>query len=164
MIYKALQGEFIYDVAVKLYGDLVLGIDQILKFNTGLDLGDDLQGVDIVYSLLPKRRRPVFVSQSREVKESYSTRYYQSVYDISTQLYGDLSGLVEVFKNHTDLDSLVTVGTVYEAGKSQDPRVKYFKERSIIIQTDIMPENTNFILREDLSLILREDGNFISRE
>ena len=67
----------------------------------------------------------------------YKTRQKQSVYDLSVQLYGDISKIGEVLKVFTDLDSNIAVASEIDVPVQTDPQAIYFSDNKIIIATDI---------------------------
>lgn len=166
MVYRPLKDEYLFDVALKLYGDAVLGVQKILMLNPLLNIDDELYGNEIIYTQEPKRNKPVFVEVERTLTENYSSYDFQSIYDVSVQLFGDLSGIGYLSTVLLNLDSRVPLGTIFSTAKSNDPIVKYFKESRIIVQTEIVEsgELGNFILMEDGTNILMEDGTGILLE
>jgi len=112
LIYTPLNGETLYDVAIKLYNDVSLGIEQILTRNT-VGLSTDLIGLPINYVKGVFRKIQRFVVQDKLTPETYTTRANQSTYDLAIQLYSSMSGLPNVLGKF-NLDSLIPVNSKVE--------------------------------------------------
>jgi|SRR6187549_1410704 len=70
--------------------------------------------------------------------KEYKTHSYQSVYDLAVQLYGDLSKigiLLELFPN---LNSSIDLNSSIMVEDQTDPIAKYFKDKRIIVATDVL--------------------------
>lgn len=158
MVYKAQNGEYLYDVAAKLYGDVALGVSRILELNPELNIDNDLFGVSINYTD-ENRRKPVF-NRTEKKKTDYFYAYdLQSVYDMSLQIFGNLTGLKNVLQVHENLDEKIPISTSFERKESKDPMVKYYLNNGIIVQTFIVEEaEGEGLLNLDGTQLLNLDG------
>lgn len=157
MVYSAQKGEYIFDVAAKLYGDTALGIQNILALNPGLDLDSDLFGVSITYNSAT-RRKPVFPNAEKQKNTYFYARDFQSVYDVSLQLFGNLTGLGSVLLVHQNLDQKATIGTEFTVTETSDPMVDYYLKNKIISQTFVEQEEDQELLNLDGTQLLNLDG------
>lgn len=158
--YSPLSGEGLFDVAAKLYnGDTAAGIGDLLSLNPTIDLdAEDLFGQPLTYTADLRRVKPVFIAEEVIKSNTYITRDRQSVWDLSIQLYGDLSKigiLLEIFPN---LDDGITLNTEVNVELQTDPIAQYFLDKKIIVATDLMVV-APFRLLEDGSYRLLEDGS-----
>lgn len=138
--YSPLKGETLYDVAANLYGDIVAGIQDLLTLNATINLdADDLYGSALTYTKDLKRVKPVFPVVPEPAGDStYSTRSLQSIYDLVIQLYGDMSKIGNLIEYFPNLDRNVDVGQVIEVTEESDPIATFFRDRDIIVSTDII--------------------------
>jgi hypothetical protein len=159
MEYKPLKGEYLFDVAVKLYVDAVIGVKNILNLNPGINLDNDLFGQTLTYNK-EIRRKPVF-NVAKKVENYYFYAYdFQSVYDVSLQLFGNLTGLSYVLSQGVNVNDRVTIGKEFIASITSDPMTEYYKKNKIIAQTYIVDEVTG-----DIAGIITETGfNFITED
>lgn len=157
MVYKAQKGEYLFDVAAKLYGDTGLGITRILELNPELNIDSDLFGVSVTYTN-ERRRKPVFNREEKKKNEYFYAYDLQSIYDISLQLFGNLTGLPAVFGVHTNADQKVAISTQFERVESKDPMLKYYLDNRIIVQTFIVPTAGEGLLNLDNTQLLNLDG------
>lgn len=137
--YNPLSGETIYDVAVKLYKDTALGIQDILLLNPNLVIDNELYGIPILYTLGLIREKPVFTTVSRETVSVYKTISLQSVYDLAVQLYGDLSKIGNLLTLFPNLDSVITLNSEISLPDQIDPIAVYFKNNGLSVATDLLP-------------------------
>jgi hypothetical protein len=161
-LYSPLSGEGLFDIAAKLYGDTVAGVQDLLTLNPSIDLdADDLFGQELTYTAGLKRVKPVFPEAETRVSETiYTTRERQSVYDLAIQLYGDLSKIGNILNYFPNLDDNITVGSEITLSEQEDPMAVYFKDRQIIVSTDLrMTDETFFILLETGDHLLLETGD-----
>jgi hypothetical protein len=166
MEYKPLKGEYLFDVAVKLYGDAVIGVKNILNLNLGINLNNDLFGQTLIYNK-EIRRKPVFNIAKKVENYYFYAHDFQSVYDISLQLFGNLTGLSYVLSQNVNIDERVTIGKEFITSITSDPMTDYYKKNKIIVQTYIVDEVTGEIagiLTEDGFNIITEDGQVIIPE
>lgn len=145
MVYNPLSGETLFDVAVKLYQDVALGIDDILNLNPGINLNSELYGTPITYTEGLTREKEVFEIVPRETIRTYKTISLQSVYDLAVQLYGDISKigiLLELFPN---LNDTIALGSEVEVEEQTDPIAVYFLDKRVA--TDILAPVGEIIFR-----------------
>lgn len=71
---------------------------------------------------------------------SYKTISMQSVFDLSVQLYGDISKIGNLVRNFPNLDDNIEIGEVITLDVQTDPIAVYFKERGIKVATDIIDD------------------------
>lgn len=158
MVYRAQKGEYLFDVAAKLYGDVTLGVARILELNTGINIDDDLFGISINYTD-EKRRKPVFNRVENKKTEYFYAYDLQSVYDMSLQIFGNLTGLKNVLQVHENLDEKIPIATAFERQESKDPMVRYYLNNRIIVQTFIEEdEEGEGLLNLDGTQLLNLDG------
>lgn len=138
--YSVLSGESVYDIAVKLYGDAPLGIQDLLTQNV-IDLDDtELFGTVLTYTEGLSRQKPVFpVITVTRPQAPYTIRYLQSHYDLAIQLYGDISKIGNILNYFPNLDTDIPQGSQIEVPEQDDPIAVYFKEKSIIVATVPVP-------------------------
>jgi hypothetical protein len=137
--YRVLSGETLWDVAAKLYsGDTALGIQDLLSLNPTIDLDlDDLYGSILTYSAGISRKKEVKpATVERSPQNIYSTRELQNVWDLSIQLYGDVSKIGKLLELFPNLDNLIPVGSQIDLEEQDDPMAIYFSDRKIIVATD----------------------------
>jgi hypothetical protein len=158
MEYKPLKEEYLFDVAVKLYGDAVIGVENILSLNVGLNLDNDLLGSVIIYNEA-RRRKPVFARVEKEKISYFYAHDYQSVYDISIQVSGSLIGLKDALLVHQNLNERVAISTEFKYGNASDPMVNYYIKNKLIAQTFIVSDTG------EIAGIITETGiNFITED
>lgn len=162
--YSPLHNETIFDIAVKLYADFQSGISDLLNLNGSIDLNlDDYFGTPINYTIGFKIPKPVIISPPKpSIQQIYLTRDLQSIYDLTIQLYGNLSSIGKLLEFFPNLNSEIQFNSQLNLVGSVDPIVNRFRDNNTIISTDIVFEN--FELREDGTFELREDGSFELRE
>lgn len=132
MVYNPLSGETIYDIAIKLYNDLVAGVEDLLLLNPGIDIDADLYGVPLVYSDRPKRIPPVVIHPpTPTIKQIYLTRDAQSVYDLAVQLYGTVSNIGKLLEKFPNLDDEVPFNSPISIVDQSDPVVSFFKNKVV---------------------------------
>ena len=99
-------GESIFDVAVKLYGSVDKAW-KILDENSTLiaDFNTDLEGITIIYDTAYKGTNivPLVTIRPPEVNlaQTYSPTDFQSIFDVTLQVYGNLSKVIEIVHNST---------------------------------------------------------------
>jgi 3D (Asp-Asp-Asp) domain-containing protein len=71
---------------------------------------------------------------------TYKTVTSQSVYDLSIQLYGDLSKIGNLIKLFPNLDNVIPVGSEITVETQTDPIAKYFSDRRLMVATDTATE------------------------
>jgi hypothetical protein len=164
-LYSPLSGEGLFDIAAKLYGDTVAGVQDLLTLNPSIDLdADDLFGQELTYTAGLKRVKPVFPEPEMRVSETiYTTRERQSVYDLAIQLYGDLSKIGNILNYFPNLDDNITVGSEITLSDQEDPMAVYFKDRQIIVSTDLdmMSEDSFLLLQTGDFILFRNGGKII---
>lgn len=163
--YSPLSGESLFDVAVKLYSDTALGIQDLLSLNV-INLDSDLYGTTLEYTEGLSRVKPVFPTVSISAKtEVYTTRSKQTVYDLAIQLYGSLSHIGNLLEYFPNLDTEIPVGSAISLTEVSDPVAVYFKDRNMIVATDLVEEAddpfTDHILTELGDYVLLETGDKI---
>lgn len=133
MVYNPLNGETIYDIALKLYGnDIVSGVADLLLLNPSIDIDSDLYGVPLTYSTLPKRVPPVIIHPpTPTVKQVYITRDAQSIYDLSVQLYGTVSDIGKLLEKFPNLNNEVPLNSNIDIVAEQDPIISFFSEKVV---------------------------------
>lgn len=165
--YSPLSGETIFDIAVKLYGDVVTGVADLLKLNPLLDINaSSYFGTDIIYTEGLTSEKPVFVAEEITKSAQYSTKKMQTVYDLAIQLYGDVSKIGSLLTAITNINNEVPLFSALTVEEQKDPIVKYFIDNNIIVATDftVASGSGNRVQREDSFFLLREDGSYILRE
>jgi hypothetical protein len=132
MVYSPLNGETIYDIAKKLYNDIVSGVSDILLLNPTINIDADLFGVPITYRTLPKRVLPVVIHPpTPTIQEIYLTRDAQSVYDLSIQLYGTVSNIGKLLEKFPNLNNMVPFNSPVDIVDESDPVVLFFKTKVV---------------------------------
>lgn len=143
--YKPLQGETIYDIAIKLYGDMTLGLSELLS-NNEIDLdSSDLSGLTLYYDPTATRSYPrIPIVEVNGSVVQYVTSEGQSVYDLAIQLYGSLdAGLPVLLSKGFSLNQFVATGTTIEYTPGKESRF-------YINGTDIpQPSTTSYRWTED---------------
>jgi hypothetical protein len=161
-LYKPLSGETIFDIAVKLYGgDFSLGMTDLLE-NNDIDISDtDLFGTDLTYTVGLTRIKPVYILPEVAKVTVYKTRFKQSIYDLTIQLYGDLSKIGNLTEFFSNLDNNLTVNTEIELPVQDDPIAEFFRDRQIIVSTDVdNPAVTDYRLLESGDIRILESGDY----
>jgi hypothetical protein len=165
--HRVLEGENIFDVAVKLYGDVVSGVQDLLQLNPSIDMNTDLAGLDLEYNpSKEKRKKPVFVITVPEVKAyTYRTLEFQTVYDLAVQLYGNMSFIGKILKTFSNLNTEIAVGSTIQVDKTTDPVVQFFQRFQLAVATlqvaDGLPAVPAGVrLLEDGTYRLMEDGTY----
>lgn len=67
----------------------------------------------------------------------WSSHLGQSIFDLTIQFYGDLSGLGTVIRSVPGIDSAVPVGTSITVDEINEPNVKNYANKNIIPASDI---------------------------
>lgn len=166
-LYKVRSGEGLFDVAAKLYrGDTAGGIQDLLSLNPDINLNaSDLFGLDLTYTETLTRAKEKFPAITIIAPDLiYTTREKQSVYDLSVQLYGDLSQIRKLLVLFPNLDNLITVGSGVEVEEQIDPVALYFSDRNLKVSTDISEAGVievDNILLESGDDVLLESGDLI---
>jgi hypothetical protein len=134
--YKPTEGETIYDVSVKLYGDMTLGLNELLTTNN-ITLDTDIVGLNLTYdetATRPFPRQPLVKIVG--TKGSYKSQENQSVYDLSIQLYGSIeAGLPVLLSKGFALNQYVPTLTPIEYDPGKEARFS-------VAGTDIPPVPT----------------------
>jgi hypothetical protein len=86
---------------------------------------------------------------------TYLAHSQQSHFDLSVQLYGDISQIGEILKNIDDINGEIALGTAFSLPEQVDPTAIFFKNR--IVATDI-PEVIIDFLTVDSGLITVDSG------
>lgn len=138
MIYNPLSGEGIFDVAAKLYNnDTALGISDLLTLNPTISINSgDLFGTPLEYTPGLTRKRPVIDVPFLEPQKTYKARKLQSHFDLSIQLYGDISQIGEILKNVSDINGEIPLGTEFILPEQSDPIAVFFADK--VVQTDFV--------------------------
>jgi len=163
--YLTQDGENVFDLAVKLFGRAD-ALQSLIRQFPGLDTDPAFNSIIeyIPESAIESNAKQIPIT--RILTSNYLTRDLQSVYDLSVQLYGDVSKigiLLELFPN---LDSNIDLNSSIQVSTQIDPIALFFNDNRIIVATDIeqAPIIYSRVLREDGSFALREDGSYILRE
>jgi hypothetical protein len=159
---KSKEGEYVYDVAARVYQDMTLGVADLLSLNS-LTLDQPIPaGTELLFTDgLSRRVIPNIIPKLAE-KKTFKTLEFQTVYDLAIQLYGDITvGLPKVLDKISNLDTSIVTGTSieYDEGLFFTSFVSTGFTRS-----DVPPGEVVFILREDGFYLLREDGTKFIRE
>lgn len=139
MEFNPLSGQTIYDMAVSLYGDFDAGVSDILSKNPSLNMdSDDYFGITVEYTPGLRRVKPVIVSPpTPTINNVYLTRNLQSVYDLSTQIYGNLSSIGKLLENFPNLNTEIPLNSPIDLIDTIDPVVIKFRNTNVIVCTDI---------------------------
>lgn len=165
--YKALSGETVYDVAAKIYGDSPGGVQDLISLNAITDLNADLTGLTLAYTSSFSRKKPVIVSvPSPSTVQTYLSRKSQTLYDIATQLYGNVSLIGKLVKYFPNLDSELTLNTAIPLEAHTDKIAQFFNDKGLIVATDLetIIVNVDNVLTETGFNILLEDGSLMLLE
>jgi hypothetical protein len=167
--YKVRSGEGIFDIAAKLYrGDTAGGIQDLLTLNPEADLdADDLYGTTLLYTENLNRSKEKFPVVNPTPKGFiYKTRERQTVYDLSIQLFGDISQIRNLLELFPNLNGQITVGSEIAVAEQTDPMALYFTDRNLIVATDldVVIVDVDNILLENSDNILMETGDLILLE
>lgn len=95
------------------------------------------------------------------LSKTYLTRQYQTVYDLTVQLYGDMSKIGILMKNFPNLNSAIDFNSEVTVTQQSDPIAKYFSDNSIIVATDLVMEEGNFRIT-NLGFRIINTGDFRS--
>lgn len=146
--YTIKTGESIYDVSVKIYGDISYSID-LIKLNPDLvNLNNaDISGLTIAYEIIEKTDfKPVKVV-TESTQKLVTIGENQSVFDLSLQMYGSLDEVFKVISlsgvenlNDNEIKG-VTFNYDYVNGIVQN----YFNDKNIKIATK-NPNSLNYII------------------
>ena len=128
--YRALYQESIYDIAVKLYPDVVLGISDLLLKNE-IDINGDLTGQIIEYSPNLVRKKPVFEVTEKPKFYTFLSRNGQSHWDLAIQLYGDISQIGEILKTNTDINGDIPFNSEFLIQVPEDPQAVFFLDKIV---------------------------------
>lgn len=111
-IYHTTEGQSLYDVGISIYGSQDSYGDLILQ-NPTIDLNTAIPtGTAISYDDSKVYLKQVIVAVPIiETRPLYFTAELQSVYDLAIQLYGDISGLINMVSIFSDLNNILTKGT-----------------------------------------------------
>lgn len=74
------------------------------------------------------------------LSKTYLTRQYQTVYDLSIQLYGDVSKIGILLKLFPNLNNAIDFNSAISVDPQLDPIAKYFTDSGIIVATDLVTE------------------------
>lgn len=129
--YSGLSEETIWDVAAKLYPDIVIGISDLLSLNSGININGDLFGVELEYTPNLARKKPVFERAEKPAFYTYLSRSNQSHWDLALQLYGDISQIGEILKNNTDINGDIALNTAFVTPVPKDPRAVFFLTKTV---------------------------------
>jgi hypothetical protein len=129
--YSGLSGESIWDVAAKLYPDIVIGISDLLSLNSGIDINADLFGVELEYTPNLARKKPVFDKAQKPAFYAYLSKSKQSHWDLALQLYGDISQIGEILKNNTDINGDIALNTDFTVPVPKDPQAVFFLTKTV---------------------------------
>jgi hypothetical protein len=126
---KALDNENIYDMSIRLYGDM-RGLPYLIGYASNIDnaMSGDVDVEDVVFS--------DFVSTTEAVEEkvTFKVRENQSIYDLALQMGGSMSGLSSVIGKVTFLDQDIR-GTELDVVKNDDEQLNVIQSRGLVFAT-----------------------------
>lgn len=96
-VHTAEAGETLFDLAIRLYGD-IRGVADIIELNPDLDPNADSHfGAAIIYDTSVVYKKEVFVVPIPSAgRPDWKVRSGQTAFDLALQLYGEISGLEKI--------------------------------------------------------------------
>lgn len=152
MKYVIKYDESIIDVSVKLYGTPTYVFDLIELNPILLDVNNtSIVGLEIYYNEIIFIPNEVITNTKKEVTKNVTIGDYQSVFDLSLQLYGSLEKVFDVLKlaNISDLTIINNAGITFNYDYIPLKFPKYFNENGIKLATKYpLTITDNWILRD----------------
>lgn len=152
------DGQNIFDVSVKQFGDATKVFGLVLDNNQNLDY--DLTGVSNVnytpISLVPSVSKAIQKETAKPT--SYITKYGQNLFDVALQLYADASNIFAV--TNTSIDD--------DIEHNQVVMIQEFKSK-LVIQKDAIDLSGRIIgtkrySLEDFNYLVTENNEYINTE
>jgi len=101
MMYKVLDGETIYDVALKLYGSVDYA--GTLCVDNNLSLNDNIEGLQLVYDASVKVNNNVPFNYSAQTERNVPAKFRamdgMSIWDVCLNTIGGFEGIVDLAKS-----------------------------------------------------------------
>lgn len=164
--YIAMDGETVFDLAIKLYSD-ARGVSDIILLNPGLDLNaTTYAGQSISYDDSIVYKKEVFVVPIPEPpRANWKTRYGQTVYDLALQLYGDISNLGKVLTQVLSLDDPI-VNSEISTGSTDNYLANSLFSRKIVATSSGEEELTleDYWQWESGEFVQWESGDYLELE
>lgn len=140
--YLCKYGESIFDLAIKLYGSVDTAF-KILEDNESVisNINTDLEGVTIVYDSDYKSTNivPLIVikPQVSNLSQTYKSTAFQTIFDVSLQVYGNLSRIVELVHSSTlnNINTNVKGTDMFNYTVTKSKVLDWIEKTGVIFQT-----------------------------
>lgn len=166
--YKVQFGESVFDLAVKLYGDVSYSV-KLMSENTNItSLSMDLEGMTIEYDSGFKKTSvtPLVVNVTKKINigQTYTPTDYQTIFDIALMLNGGFDGIVDLVRNSTisELNQDIESTDRFYYTKLSNKITDWVDSTGQIFQSKTGTNQTgNFILQESGAFLLLQTGGKI---
>lgn len=166
--YKVQFGESVFDLAIKLYGDISYSVKLMNENSNITGLSMDLEGMTIVYDSDFKKTAvtPLVINVTKKINiaQSYQPTDYQTIFDIALMLNGSFDGIVDLIRNSTitEFNEDIENTDRFSYTKVSNQITDWVNSTGQIFQSKTGTNITgNFLLQENGAFLLLQTGGKI---
>lgn len=154
--YTIQYGESVLDVSMRLYGTIAYAID-LVRWNPILDNinNSNISGLEISYENILKSNFKPVVTKESVIKKNVTINDFQSLFDVSLQIFGNISRTFDVVKlsKSENINDTSTTGKTFEYVYEDTKFPKYFLDKGVILSTKSPSQTTGFVIDENGNVI-----------